>query len=289
MVEAKASTELTDYWVRDLLDRDAVYEMLASGDSDDLGNILANAGLDDEGVNQDALERHLRRLNREMSEAVGIIQDFLPRAESHLEWPEFRRQHGLRPDHAEVWQWVYERLVRQRTEESRASRRARDSEGLGPFASQWKMPGLDGFTMPMLSNFDGTRAAAYDVALQDRLVRNADLAFAQVEGLKHEVELAESQYADSQSPAGIGLAISFLVYISAVTVFVSLVPLTLGVVHLPIWSRGMPAVLFASGILMLLRYLLVYGRFLQSANDERALPRSLVGLLRHRRSKPLRH
>ena len=107
----QAEQEVTDFYVRDIMDDWVVYDAIAKSSSDaKLDEVLEATKIDDSGVPRGALEKYLESLSTEISKAVTSLADLVPHDEWHVDWDRFRRENRLHPQNDQVWEWVYTAL-----------------------------------------------------------------------------------------------------------------------------------------------------------------------------------
>ena len=102
--------------------------------------------------------------------------------------------------------------------------------------------------------------------------------------LEAEERAAERDVARTRQPAGFGLALQVLGYIAATSILLPLALMVWDPGHLgPGWRVAVGAA-FASGVLLLFRYLFVYAAVLGARSDLTTMPGTVVGLVvPHRR------
>lgn len=265
---ARREADLTEYQVRDLLEDHDCYEaLLESQNKLTLDEVLDAIGADESGVDRNALEQHLEVIRAELALSVGKLLELVPDGKEHPEWAVFRREHKVSPSVDHLWEWAYDRIVEDKEEEAR--RRAPRS-----------LIGYDLGILPSVRPYFPPNPA-WEVAHEDRLYSALRDAEANRERLEAERGAASRHLADAVQPEGFGLAIKVLVYIAATAMAVPIGLMVGAPTTLPLWVRIVVAVVFLSGVALLLRYLSVYARHLRGQAGT-SFPERLTQLFRRR-------
>lgn len=103
--------------------------------------------------------------------------------------------------------------------------------------------------------------------------------------LEGEETAASRNLARTRRPAGFGLALEVLAYIAVTAILVPLAMMVADPEHLPLADRLVVAIGFASGVLLLFRYLFVYAAVLGTHSERTVMPRHVLGLLRPTRRR----
>jgi hypothetical protein len=120
----------------------------------------------------------------------------------------------------------------------------------------------------------------------NRLIEGRDHARNELAALEAEQSAARAHLASVVEPEGFGLALTVLLYMATVTIGIPMVLMVPSPLSLPMWLRAVVALLFLSGVALLLRYLFVYANYLSSGGHRTSLPNNAWGLLRRRRADP---
>lgn len=103
--------------------------------------------------------------------------------------------------------------------------------------------------------------------------------------LEAEEKAAERDLARTRQPAGFGLALQVLAYIAASSILLPLAVMIWEPEHLALWLRIVVGGGFASGVLLLFRYLFVYASVLGARSDQTVMPGTVLGLLARTRRR----
>lgn len=97
--------------------------------------------------------------------------------------------------------------------------------------------------------------------------------------LEGEASAASKILAGSRRPSGFGLALEVLGYIAVTAILVPLAMMVWEPEHLPLVARLVVCLGFASGVLLLFRYLFVYAAVLGPHSERTVMPTHVTGLL----------
>ena len=273
-----AGEELDNFRVRRVLDRAACYEAIFdSGGQITIDELLDETQLDDKDVPRDALESRFEILRDEVVLAKQTLRPLIGELDGAGDWAAVRRSHKIETRHDDAWEWTYKHIL----DLLERARRERERMSTYPFG------GLVGL-VPISPIFNAVDAAAMKTispGTASRLVTAKESADSEVTHLEGELRAAWTHVDDVAQPEGFGLALSVLAYISLVSIAIPTGLMISGPTVLPQWSRILVALLFFSGVGLLLRYLFVYAAYLGKRSDREALPKSILGLLRRTRSE----
>lgn len=267
---AEADDALEQLLCKDLLDCDAVYEAVARSQPDgpSLDSVLEPAQLRELPIAKEPLEARVALINTEMNKAVSTLTETMP-AQSDDRWPmweEYRRTFRLDPRHDGVWEWIYNELADKLEEE--AAERRRERGGIaGLLGSRISPRRISGPPAP-----DPIPAAR----------QHAAAARAESLTLSTELSVAREHVELSTPPSGFGLAIQTLMSVALTTIALPLALLIAGPMALPLWLRLVVGLLFAAGVIILLRYLQVYARVLTRGTPRDRLPDHVWQLVRRK-------
>lgn len=274
----QAEQEVTDFYVRDIMDDWVVYDAIAKSSSDaKLDEVLEATKIDDSGVPRGALEKYLESLSTEISKAVTSLADLVPHDEWHVDWDRFRRENRLHPQNDQVWEWVYTGLVDELEEAARNARKKSVSKKYGGLINVPEPHSLSARTLASMSK---GRSSGLRTATISRLMSSRDDSTRARLQLEAEEEAARIHVAEATQPEGFALALSVLRYIAVATIAVPICLMVAGPVTLPLWTRIIIAALFLSGVALLLRFWQVYAAYLRQGSERRTLPSGFVRLLR---------
>lgn len=263
---------LGNFGVRGLLDREECYEAIFDSDSRmTIDELLEETQLDDKDVPRDVLEEHFYLLRDEVGLAKKTLSSLIDETGTTGDWGSFRRSRKSANSHYAAWKWTYDHvseiLKARRREEERKSRNTYD------FGSVLNSADMSRFTIP-------AAIRTVSAGTESRLITAKEDAESEVARLEGELRAASMHVDDVAQPEGFSLALSVLAYISVVSIVVPTGLMTLGPIALPQWSRILVALLFFSGVGLLMRYLFVYAAYLRQPSKIKALPTSIWGLLR---------
>lgn len=271
----KAREELAEFRVQDLLDKWQCYEAILQGEGDlQLEEFLPDEQLNGRDVSRDRLEAHLGVLREEVQLAFTTLKDLVVDSDLDEDWRSFRHRHEIsaRSDHA--WEWVYGEVVERQERE----RHEREQQRLA-VTNLVRIPVT--YLPKRFSNSTEVGTAKTLAAdTFNRLVAARDSVAAEVAQLEGEQRAAASHVGEVAQPDGFGLTLSVLTYIGVVSIALPTALMVSGSMTLPLWVRIAVAILFLSGVALLLRYLYVYAAYLGDRSRRESLPRSLLGLLR---------
>jgi hypothetical protein len=274
----QAEQEVIDFRVRDIMDDWDVYEAIAkSSSAAKLDEVLEAATISDSGVPRGALEKYLQSLSREISQAFASLVDLVSYDDEHVSWDRFRRENPIHPQNDQVWEWVYTGLVDERVKEEREARKKSTSQLYGGLIN---LPDVPSMGARNFAGISAARSSGLRTATISRLMSSRDDSTRTRLQLEAEAESARIHVAEATQPEGFSLALSVLRYIAVTTIAVPICLMVIGPVTLPLWIRIIIAVLFLSGVALLLRFWLVYSVYLKQGSERRKLPNGFVGLLR---------
>lgn len=244
----ETDAELTNLVVADLLDDNDCYVwILQHGGTSTLEQVLHGRSVEDEY--RDALETHLRMIERELAKAKRQLSELIPRTETQETWASFRAAHGLTPDHEPVWEWMYEFISDAHSREARKAAAGWPSLNVSDI-------GLVGASMPVVGQLQRAQRVGRLRAVQEETGR-------EVYRLEGEEAAARSYLDSTQQPQGFWIALIVLAYIAIVCIAVPLALMVEGSTAYSFGVRLFLAILFATGVVALLGYLFLYSRHLR--------------------------
>jgi hypothetical protein len=268
-VDVDDADALLDDW--EVLD-----DLVTSNGSGDL--VALRTALDGgDHIPDEILAERLDDLLADLKRAAQELNELVPVAEDQDDWRDFRREHGLRPGWAVAWEYAYELVTVEKADQAKQERLRREAaspsaEGLGSLLRSVRLPPLaPPLTAAVVPSFRDRDETA-------RLTRRRDETRARVATLDAEADLARRHIAETRQPEGFRLALLVLTYLSVVGIGVPVVIMANGPLELPVWLRTVVVAAFASGLLVLLRYLFVYAAYLDESRGRKSLPTSLWGL-----------
>ena len=274
----QAEQEVIDFRVRDIMDDWNVYKTITkSSYAAELDEVLESATISDSGVPREVLEKYLQSLSREIPQAFASLVDLVSYDDEHVSWDGFRRKNRLNAQNDQVWEWVYTGLVDKRVKEEREARKKSTSKMYGGLIDLPDNPSMGARAFAQIS---AARNSGSRTATINRLISSRDDSTRTRLQIEAEEDSARIHVAEATQPEGFSLALSVLRYIAVTTIAVPICLMVLGPVTLPLWIRIIIAVLFLSGVALLLRFWMVYSAYLKQGSERRKLPNGFLGLLR---------
>jgi hypothetical protein len=263
---------LDNFRVRGLLYRGKCYEAIYnSGSRMTIDELLEETQLDDKDVPRDVLEEHFDLLRDEVGLAKKTLSSLIEEIGTTGDWSSFRRSHKIATSHDAAWKWTYDHV----SEILKARRREEEQKSRNPYDLRSLLH------TPDMSKFANAAAMRTVWAgTESRLITAKEDAESEVARLEGELHAASMHADDVAQPEGFSLALSVLAYISLVSIVIPTGLMIAGPIALPQWSRILVALLFLSGVGLLMRYLFVYAAYLRQPSKNKALPTSILGLLR---------
>lgn len=260
-------------YVDDALDSYDVFELIAKeGFKPTIEDVLAV--VDDDRLDHDLLIVRLADLTTELETAETQLIELVPVEQHHLEFDEFRRQHGLEVNHRSAWEWTYASICEEQREEWQKSQyRRQDYTPL--------IPGYLGIASPTLG-VETAISSQFDRDRLKRLQAAVDQADTEYRTLRQEHRLATETYEATRQPEGFNLALQVLTFLAIAGMAIPVILMSLGPTSLPLWGRIAVTASFFVGVALLLRFLFVYASFLK-LDGRPDLPVNAFGLIWGRR------
>lgn len=289
--EAEAQDQLAQherafdlYYVDEFLDDGDVFEtILREKGHATVAQVLAEMDTDGDGLNPELLEERLTALQVELGAAVGALVPVIPVEKDHESWLDFRRGRDFDVGHRGLWEWVYDRICDdKRGEAKRAEAEARAKSPyaklIGPAFAHDDLLASISMVNPQIRALRGVTAAQHENAQVNVLQGRVETARAEVRALQQEHRLAQELFEATRQPEGFGLALQVLATLAVLGIGAPVVIMGFVPYSLPAWLRIVVIALFFLGVVVLLRFLFVYAKFLRGAR--RGLPSWLGGLVR---------
>lgn len=197
--------------------------------------VVADLGWD--GVSPETLDGVVALFNSEAARVAKFDWDLVPYAENHDSWEDFAKQHGVRSEVDEMWEFYYIEVCKERPAVYQAG--------------NITIPMLDTATLGIVSVAEQNRRR--DV--RNRLIDARDLDRAEVRRLEVELAGAVTARESLEQPPGLVvglLVLAFLTITSVIVPVLLLVPTPASLTY----RQGVGVVgLFVAGIVVLFAYL----------------------------------
>ena len=276
----QAERNLDLYFVDQFLDDDVVFESICRQQGGaTVDGVLADKDADADELNRELLTDRLAILQGELVAARAVLSREIPLTREHIDWLDFKRGRALEVGHRGAWEWVYDRICEEKSDE--AKRLEEEARKETPFGSLLR-PTSDYsalmFENPEVRGLRRVVTTQHEIAHVNVLRARVETAYAEVRALQQERRLAEGLFEATRQPEGFGLALQVLATLAVLGMGVPVIIMAFVPYSLPAWLRAVVVALFFLGVGLLLRFLFVYAHYLRG--NRNGLPLRLVGLLR---------
>lgn len=270
---AKYNHDLATHEIDDVLCSDAVYlQIVQDGFTTTVEAALTAAEEHGEDLNQELLLTRLEAISRELKIAWESLDPLIPESENRPNWVDFKRQHDLAVEFADVWEWSYKVISESKEEEARNRRLSTGSFSSSPLLAPALFEGVRPYDMANV--ISSQYARDHISSIQD----NIDQAESEARSLRQERRLASETHEATRQPEGFSLALQVLSVIALLGIAIPVTVMGFSPTTIAPWARVAIIVSFFFGVALLLRFLFVYASFLRDGGPD-SLPRSAFGLL----------
>lgn len=220
-----------------LTDEDRLAKFIGAVSDGGLQADVISAELGWEEIHPDALDEVVAQFNAEAARVMAFDWDLVPQAAEHDYWEDFAKQHGVRREIDEMWEFLYIEFCKKRP----AKRQA------GGFT----IPVMDMATMGIVSVPEQNRRRD----ARNRLIDSRDLDRAEVRRLEVELTAAVAARESLEQPPGLVVGLLVLAFLTVTSVIVPVLLLAPAPASLT-YRQGVGVVgLFVAGIVVLFAYL----------------------------------
>jgi hypothetical protein len=177
------------------------------------------------------------QFNAEAERVAAFDWELVPHSENHDVWDDFAREHGVRADIDEMWEFVYVELCRERPAQYQAG--------------NITIPMMDTAILRIVSVPEQNRRR--DV--RNRLIDARDLDRAEVHRLEVELAAAVTARESLEQPPGLVVGLLILAFLTITSVIVPVMFLAPSPASLTYRQAAVVVGLFIAGIVVLFAYL----------------------------------
>ena len=198
------------------------------------------AELEGAGFGPDVVSEVVAQFNLEAERVVAFNWDLVPYVESHDYWVDFARQHDVRSEIDEMWEYAYIGVCEERPA-------SYDMGGLGSF----RAPMPDKATLGLVSVPEQNRRRDH----RNRLIDARDVDRAEVRRLEAELNAAVIARESQEQPPGLVVGLVVLAFLTVTSVVVPVLLLAPTPATLTYRESVLVVALFIVGIVVLFVYL----------------------------------